>query len=109
MTIPSRAEIWQWLGSAPLPVVLSICLSTSGMLAGWVWAVAAEVRIQQTVAAVAAVKADAANTTAVAVETRLSRMESKLDRLLDKVARIEATDEKAGRAPRPQPPREQTK
>ena len=87
---PPREMLWQWVATAPLPVVLFICLTTTSMLAGWVWNVAAEVREQQTVAAVAASEARAAKEVAVSAESRLARMEDKLDWLKEAVAEMKA-------------------
>lgn len=96
-----REALWKWLGSAPLPVVLSICLGTSGVLGRWVWAVAAEVSDQKATVAVAAEQAEAARDAARAVEARLVRLEEKLDRLLEAVAGIRPS------LPPPPPPRKE--
>jgi hypothetical protein len=71
----TREDMWKWLGTAPLPVVLTICLTCTGALAGWVWVVAAEVGSQATVVAVAAEQAATAQKVA-------GKSDDKLDRLL---------------------------
>ena len=103
MTFTDRRDAtWRWLSIAPPVVVLSICLSAVGALASWTWLVAGEVREQQTVAAVALEKAESAKitalATAVAVDMRLTRLEDKIDRLIEAIANLRAV-------PSTQPPR----
>lgn len=92
-----KEHIWRWVGTAPLPVVLSVCLFTSGLLAAWVWDVQAEVHQQQTISAVATAEATAAKNVALTAESRLVRMETKLDMLLDEVATLRATSTQPSR------------
>ncbi len=71
----SREAVMKWLGLAPLPVVLMICLTTTGTLAGWVWAIAGELKDQKTIVAVAVEQATVA-------KTITERADDKLDVLL---------------------------
>jgi len=75
-------ETWKWLRTAPLPVVLSICLTTSGGLATWLWAVDKEQDEQKATVAVAAEQAKTAADTA-------KKMDEKLDKVLEAVLAIQ--------------------
>ena len=75
-------ETWKWLRTAPLPVVLSICLTTSGGLATWLWAVDKEQSEQKADVAVAAEQAKTAADTA-------KKMDEKLDKVLEAVLAIQ--------------------
>lgn len=91
MTIPTIPDdLKAWLKAAPLPVVLLICLATTGAMGSWVWAVAAEVDEQKAKVAVAAAEGRAAVRAAQNVENRLARVEDKLDRLMEIVAGLAA-------------------
>lgn len=83
-------ELKAWLKAAPLPVVLLICLTTTGAMGSWVWAVAGEVREQKAAVAVAAEQGKAAVRASQNVENRLARVEDKLDRLMEIVAGLAA-------------------
>lgn len=102
------AALWRWLSLAPPAVVLFICLGLTGGLAGWVWALSADLGAQKAVTAVAATQAAVAsggqqevvaqiNRVESAVnarvaqqeavsEARLARIENKLDRLIEQMA-----------------------
>lgn len=83
-------DLKTWLKAAPLPVVLSICLTTTGAISTWVWAVAGEVREQRAAVAVAAEQGKAAVRSSQNVESRLTRLEDKLDRLVEIAAGLAA-------------------
>lgn len=65
-------EFWRWARTAPLPVVLALTF----MLAGWVWAIDANVQVE------------AAHV--VDVSKRVDGMDGKLDKLLEAVAESRA-------------------
>lgn len=96
--IPDDLKVW--LKAAPLPVVLLICLTTTGAISTWVWAVAGEVREQRAAVAVAAEQGQAAVRSSQNIESRLTRLETKLDRLMEIVAGLAArrADEDAAAA-----------
>lgn len=97
----SSDAVKRWLIAAPPVALLTVCLTAVGGLASWVWVVSAEVKDQKAVAAVAAAQASGAaehadrvesNATARiadherGVEARLSRIEDKLDKLIEQTA-----------------------
>ena len=65
-------EFWKWARTAPLPVVLAITL----VIAGWVWNIAADQRVDQ------------AHVEAIVKE--MDGVSGKLDRLLDGMADVKA-------------------
>jgi len=74
-----RADVWSWLRTAPLPVVLAFTL----LLAGWVWAV--EDKIDKKAIEQAAMQQkleDAAK--------MLDKADQKLDKLLEVVTQLSA-------------------
>lgn len=77
----NREAVLRWLGLAPLPVVLMICLTTTGSLAGWVWVVADELKEQKAIVAVAVEQAK----TAKAI---VEHSDDKLDVLLISVTEL---------------------
>lgn len=92
MTLPNRDEMWRWLASAPLPVVLSICLTTTGALGSWVWALNSDIGAQKVAVAVAVEQAAAADRHTQSITNRLERIEDKLDQLIDAVAELKAKE-----------------
>lgn len=84
--------VWKWVVSAPPAVVLSICLTVTGGLGGWVWVIAGEQADQKAAVAVAVEKSRGAVEKALEVQDAQTRVESKIDRLLEAVARIEANE-----------------
>jgi hypothetical protein len=102
MTIGGEA-IWDWLKKAPLPVVLALCLSSTGLLGTWLWAVDKEQSEQKTAVAVAAEQAKTAADTA-------KKMDEKLDKVLEAVLAIQlqqaadnAVKDKADKAKKKEP------
>lgn len=81
MKLIDKDAVWEWLKTAPLPVVLMICLSTTGVLAGWMWAIAGEVKDQKAVIAVAAEQA-------LVAKTITEKSDDKLDMLLIGMAEL---------------------
>jgi hypothetical protein len=83
-------DTWKWLKTAPLPVVLSMCLTSSGILATWLYAVDKEQSEQRAAVAVAAEQAKTAAEIA-------KGMDAKVDRLLVIVLEMQA-EKKAEKA-----------
>lgn len=92
MTSFGREELWAWLKSAPLPVVLTICLTTSGGLTAWVWALSERVSASTATAQLAVEKAETAKSLAADGDDRLTRMDGKLDRLLVAVTELKTAE-----------------
>lgn len=88
----NRDAIWKWLSAAPLPVVLSICLTTTGTLAGWVWVVAGEQATQKAAVAVAVEQAKDAKENIADTRDALGSIDAKIDRLIQAVADLQAAD-----------------
>lgn len=84
--------LWKWLKTAPLPVVLTICLSTTGALAGWVWAVADDLANQRAIVAVAAEQARTAKENQAKLETQLSEFDKKIDKVLAAIVELKTAE-----------------
>jgi len=76
-----NSEMWEWLKTAPLPVVLAICLTSFAVLGTYAWSIDGKVGEQKTVVAVAAERAR------VAAEVSV-RIDEKLDKVLELVSHI---------------------
>jgi hypothetical protein len=85
-------DTWKWLKGAPLPVVLSMCLTSSSVLAAWVYAVEKEQEAQKAPIAVAAEQAK----TAVEIAKGL---DAKIDKLLEIVLEMKAEKKAKPKAP----------
>src|SRR5574341_806281 len=92
MSAEPRAAFWKWLTSAPLPVVLFICLTSTSAVAGWVWTIADATAAQSAAVAVAAEQAKTAKADVQDTKEAMIRMETKLDRLLEAVANLKAAE-----------------
>lgn len=78
-------DLWGWLKTAPLPVVLAITIA----LGGWVYAIAADQKVE--------------HAKAEGVAKQVDRMDDKLDRLLQAVADLSAEQRAARSNPPPSP------
>ena len=80
-------ETWEWVKTAPLPVVLSICLTSFTMVGSYAYSIdkAAQEHEKEERAAVA-VAAEQAKTAAEVAKA----MDGKIDKLLQIVIRMEA-------------------
>lgn len=76
-----NTETWAWFKTAPLPVVLSICLTSFTVLGTYAWSIDEKVSEQKAVVAVAAEKAKVAAEVAI-------KIEEKLDKVLELVSHI---------------------
>ena len=85
-------DTWKWIKTAPLPVVLAISLSMSGVLGTWVWAIDKQQGEQATAVAVATVEAHNAVEIANRLDDKLEKANKKLDELLEVILTIRATD-----------------
>jgi maleate cis-trans isomerase len=77
----TKEVTWEWLKTAPLPVVLSLCLTSFMVLGSYAWSIDNEVKEQKAVVAVAAEKAKVAAEVAI-------KIEEKLDKVLELVSHI---------------------
>lgn len=92
-----KDKVWNWISGAPTGVVLSICVTMFMALGGWVWTVAADQGKQITATAVAVEKSAKANEGVARVESRLDKIDTKLDSLLQAVAAVKAAQDTKSR------------
>jgi hypothetical protein len=85
-----NSETWAWFKTAPLPVVLSICLTSFTVLGTWSYAIEQKQAADSTKVAVAAEKAEQAAKAAEKAEQKLDKANEKLDKLLEIVAEVKA-------------------
>ena len=85
-----NSETWAWIKTAPLPVVLSICLSSFTVLGSWSYAIEKKQAEDSTKVALAAQKAEQAAAAAEKAEQKLDKANEKLDKLLEIVAEVKA-------------------
>lgn len=86
-------ESWNWLKTAPLPVVLSMCLTSFSILGAWLWSVEKAQAQQKTEVAVAVEQAKQAQQSATKAEQKLDKANEKLDKLLEAVVSMKAAAE----------------
>jgi len=94
MTIGGEA-VWDWLKKAPLPVVLSLCLSSFSVLATWLYAVESEQGKQAVAVAEAKKDAEQAKKAADSMDAKLEKANEKLDKLLEAVIEMKAEQKAA--------------
>lgn len=73
------ADVWAWLKTAPLPVVLASNL----VLGGWVWTIASA-QVQQ------GAEQKAAEKKVEQTDKKIDKIDEKLDKLLEAVAELKA-------------------
>lgn len=89
-----NTETWAWFKTAPLPVVLSICMSSFLILGSYAWSIDNEVKAQKTDVAVAAERAKVAAEKAKDAAETTKRVEEKIDKLLEAVIEIKVEKKK---------------
>lgn len=94
MTIGGE-EVWTWLKKAPLPVVLSLCLTSFTVLATWLYAVEGEQAKQAVAVAEAKKDAEQAKKAAEGMDAKLEKANEKLDKLLEAVIEMKAEQKAA--------------
>ncbi len=85
-----NSETWAWFKTAPLPVVLSICLSSFGILATWSYANEKKIAEQKAKVEVAVAAASAAKDASERAEDKMDKANEKLDKLLEGVLKLQA-------------------
>lgn len=85
-----NSETWEWLKTAPLPVVLSICLTSFSLVGSYAYSIdkAAQKHVVEEKATVA-VAAEQAKTAAEIARN----MDGKIDKLLEAVLKMQAERE----------------
>lgn len=79
-----NSEMWEWFKTAPLPVVLSICVSSFLILGSYAYSIDKDVQEQKAAVVVAKVAADRAEDAAATAK----RVEDKIDRLTELVQQV---------------------
>lgn len=85
-------ETKKWLISAPLPVVMSLCLSSFMVLGTYAWSIDSEVKQQKTDIAVAAERAKVAAEKAKDAADTTRRVEDKIDKLIEAMLETKAIE-----------------
>lgn len=85
-----NTETWAWFKTAPLPVVLSICLTSFTVLATWSYAIEKRQAENSTKVAVAVEQAAQAKAAADSADKKMDKANEKLDKLLEAVLTIQA-------------------
>jgi len=80
--MPFNTETWAWFKTAPLPVVLSICLTSFMILGTWSYAIDKRQAEDSTKVAVAVERSTVAAAAAERAEAKLDKANQKLDDLL---------------------------
>lgn len=79
-----NSETWAWLKTAPLPVVLSICMTSFLVLASYAYSIDKDVQEQKAQVVVAKAAADKAKDAADTAR----RVEDKIDKLTELVQQV---------------------
>ena len=83
-----NSETWEWFKTAPLPVVLSMCLSSFVILGSYSWSIDKDVKKQDTVVKVAVEQTAHAVKDAEAAAAAATRVEAKIDKLTELVQSV---------------------
>lgn len=85
-----NSETWEWFKTAPLPVVLSLCLTSFMVLGSYAYSLDKKQQEQKVTVEVAVAKAEQAEQSAERSENKLDKANEKLDKLLEAVLTIQA-------------------
>ena len=90
-----KGDVWGWLKTAPLPVVLAISLTGFMALGNWIHNVSADTERAKTAAQDAKAKSSEAKSVADRADDKLDKVTEKLDQLLEEVIRLRTIQEQA--------------